>query len=220
MRIKARHVLTSILLGVASTLAFAWAPAFFNISKESRYAKIVEPHFESTSAYYMRGFSLETLSISMGHHDLILPRKSQWWSRSKNNSLLHNLHQQAEVTGRGWPLIGLYWLNGGYKGIDAKPWSLKGGLVIPPNTVPFGHRRKTILPYYPIWPALAINIGVHNLTWLLLLFGAGSLRSFVRTSRGKCAKCAYHMKDIQQCPECGWRRKIRSQREPSRRHSS
>lgn len=205
---------------MASTLAFAWTPAFFVDYKILPFESIADPHFGTPPALYWKSFSFENVLVAYGQARPTISIKSRWWSRSKSDSMLHDLLWGSRLTGRGWPLICLYSSRERLSKDRLTDWEWRGAIRVSPNAMPFGHKKYIVLPYLPIWPALAVNIGTHSLVWFVLLSGIGAVRSFIRTSRGKCAICAYNVKVLPQCPECGWKRRSRARRKLYRRHSS
>lgn len=62
------------------------------------------------------------------------------------------------------------------------------------------------LPYFPIWPGLAMNTLIYAAAWFPLLLSASALRSQLRRRRNLCPRCAYSVLNLppnSPCPECG-----------------
>ena len=78
------------------------------------------------------------------------------------------------------------------------PASWKHALV-PPN----GPFAGDVLPYYPIWPGLAVNTAFYATVLWLLICVSLALRRFIRMKRGLCPKCTYPMGESAVCTECG-----------------
>ncbi len=227
---RARRVVVALVLGAATTVGFAWAPGFFVDRWSLPYEVVGDPHFETLSASYRSGFAIETFSphsefrcgtfrsrnptyVPPMRSESTVEISSRWWSRTKDDSLLRNTTTHGMLAGQGWPMICLYRVDWRLRNGAISRWPvLKGGILISKKKLPFGSMRRVILPYFPIWPALAINVGTHSLAWFVVLSGIVVLRGFIRTARGKCAKCAYDVTRLSQCPECGlqcaprWRR--------------
>lgn len=67
---------------------------------------------------------------------------------------------------------------------------------------PQGQERRR-LPLEPIWPGIAVDVGVWSAAWWGLLFGPGRARQWSRARRGACAVCGYDLRGLARCPECG-----------------
>lgn len=88
---------------------------------------------------------------------------------------------------------------------------IESGLRVPgdphrllPGDDPFS--QTVILPYHPIWWALAADIAFYALGWTLLLWAMASLRRHLRLRRNHCPKCNYNLRGLAPntpCPECG-----------------
>lgn len=79
----------------------------------------------------------------------------------------------------------------------ADPW-VGGRLVVDKDSYEF-----VVMPYSPIWPALIANTALFVGAFLLLLVAPYVVRLRHRHARGRCIWCAYDMRGLDRCPECG-----------------
>ena len=79
----------------------------------------------------------------------------------------------------------------------AEPWA--GGRLV----VDMDSYDSVVMPYTPMWPALIANTFLFIGVFLLLLVAPYVLRLRFRQARGRCIWCAYDMRGLGRCPECG-----------------
>lgn len=118
----------------------------------------------------------------------------------------------------GWPIPALsYWECGVFprEHFSATAVSteiplddLRDGLDIPRRRPAL---RPVKLPVVPRPIGFPVNVAVHSTAWATLLFGGWALlRAFVRRRRfraGRCTACAYELRGLAVCPECGTERR-------------
>lgn len=86
---------------------------------------------------------------------------------------------------------------------------LEGGFPLP-DRVRAGAREWRALPYQPIWIGLILDVLVFGIAWMAILRGSGPVRSWIRRFRGRCPTCGYDVRAQFEagCPECGWNRDV------------
>lgn len=207
-----RIILISALLGLALTVLIAWATALF----------------VAASPMVVQG-----LSIGDSHpwpaaapsdwppaKQLLLCERAairqQVWSRLGREEVMGLSKPGDEVwswlrTTSGWPLKAMTFDFGEVSKINDNPvtriratsgaWTQ--GVHIPANKF-FGLTlQQHRIPLRPLWPQFLINLFFWSLVSGLLLFGPGALKRHIRTRRGQCPRCGYHMVGLTRCPECG-----------------
>ncbi len=109
--------------------------------------------------------------------------------------------------GYGWPCIAFwYQTRGRIQGNASDIDSFAGALVIQGNPDVRGQPNCRVIPFWPVWRGLLIDIALYAVLWSLLLFGLPALRRAVRRRKGLCPHCAYDLRATppnQPCPECG-----------------
>jgi hypothetical protein len=130
------------------------------------------------------------------------------WALEDVSLLLHSRLAYAEVSfeAHGWP---------------AKSWCFSSRRFASPrlelaHALRVPHWRNTsitafrgygaVLPYGPIWPGIALNASLVAVPLFLLTTLAPALRATLRRRRARCPKCNYDLRGLTAstpCPECG-----------------
>jgi hypothetical protein len=63
-----------------------------------------------------------------------------------------------------------------------------------------------IIPWRPIPLAAAANTAIYSVAWWVLLGIPGAVLAVRRRRGGLCPRCAYDLRGVSGCPECGWGR--------------
>jgi len=227
------RVVVAIVLGLATTIAVAWALAYFVDGGQTK------------TPYWQRGFKTEgaTLVIptpanateSTGRYMAQVTRVGRWgtdivelaevWDQRNGpaygspHALLEGTSFATEMKAKlnrreapiawwradGWPLLAL--------SAEARWWSydalgLKnygGGVLVGSRHVPPGEAVR-MLPLQPIWSGLVIDSLLFACLWFALLSFGDIRRAILRwTDRsGRCVKCGYILLPEQaRCSECG-----------------
>ncbi len=83
---------------------------------------------------------------------------------------------------------------------------VRGGVPISRTTNPPLAFQVRALPYFPVWPGLAMNTLIYAAAWFPLLLSASALRAHLRRRLNLCPRCAYSLLNLppnSPCPECG-----------------
>ena len=86
--------------------------------------------------------------------------------------------------------------------VDA-PWSLVGGIRIEPRTLPWMVSYVVGLPVRPAWPGFLANTAIYGSALWLVWITPRIARRWWRRRHGRCVGCAYDVRGVAQCPECG-----------------
>ncbi len=112
------------------------------------------------------------------------------------------------VDARGWPLVCFY---SEYFLAPSFGHDTRGSFTMPGNHVRgyggfLGRAKSVELPYFPIWPNLALDAAIFSAAWWLLLIAPRTIRSTLRRRSGHCPGCGYDLRATPSalpCPECG-----------------
>ena len=211
-----RFWLLTILLGGATTVAFAWVIAFWpirtgggtglsvRIADTGRTGRgwrlLVRRHnsfgLVAVAAYF--GDDLESGPFPQSLFQEIVPT----WSQGE---LLNwaNTHPQPwavrTILITGWPAPSLW------ASVDRR--TVRGDLW-PPDMASISS-REPILPLRIEFGGFTISTLFWTAVWAVLLLGPVTMRRAWRRSRGRCVSCGYERRgltDQAACPECGARR--------------
>ncbi len=201
-----RTIALSILAGVTLTFVTSWLPLLYLNHAKQGLGKAPPPPVESVT--WWPDVWKATAPGLRTHHWLA-------WGRSVE---LNN-RERAFVAARlmtGWPLPALESWSG--TSFDASPNVGTG--VMPPETIDFGPLANGLFnihdtnpwgasvgadfpqhrfPIKPHWPGFLIN----TLIYALIIWLCTRPWRRLRAARGLCPHCAYDVRGLTTCPECG-----------------
>lgn len=59
------------------------------------------------------------------------------------------------------------------------------------------------IPFRPIWVGLLADTLTFGTLWYVISRGSGAIRKAIRRHGGRCEACAYPLRALDACPECG-----------------
>ncbi len=105
------------------------------------------------------------------------------------------------VVRAGWPLS---CLEGATKSFG--PSRERAGVMEPPSILDnMGVKPRRLLPLYPRWTGMTVNVAFYCAVFWLAIPGPRALRRFLRRRRARCEQCGYDRShhEHDSCPECG-----------------
>ncbi|MEX2218808.1 MAG: hypothetical protein WD749_08615 [Phycisphaerales bacterium] len=230
LRWIAGWLLVSLALGLATTVAVAWALAAWlphrglarsfhligavrNGVEDFTIEPIELDEYRRTgmtrrSWFTLRWgtfYSLGPLSMDYGNDAVSLKRAPDvsWGNLSASIERGPHAPTGGMEDARGWPWLAL-WCELRH-GRD-RTVSVNGGVPLSAATTAPGDYRA--LPCLPIWRGLLANTAVYAPAWMaaLILFRWRPLRATLRRARNQCAACGYNRAGLAPsatCPECG-----------------
>lgn len=217
-----KHVLMSICVGAAVTVAVAWAIALFGGtdgpraigSRQSNGAFWQSERRTSFGTVWLKSERLlirDGITYSdRGEDPQILLRERPELYRSSPDLLTSGYYREVRRwRGNGFPRVAM-WVELGYavSGTDVELISRfnRGGLRV---RFPFrGERVERVLPCIPALVPFIINTGCYAAAVGLGCAGLMAIRRHVRVIRGCCPICNYLIGTNDVCTECGYRRDL------------
>lgn len=225
VRRLARRVPLCLALGLATTVALAWALALWlpHHSLTRRFNAIRPAGDDRFGMVWVREFSRPGMIRREWRYDpgssgggatrlddmraeTVRERKpdahaSYAWGRLRKAVL----EPQGAPTGmedaRGWPWPALWC------GITAAGpgFAAEGGMAFEWRGAALSASEFRAIPLRPIWRGLALDTALWAAAWLVAAEGAWWARRLTRHRRGLCLECAYDLRGSVQtaCPECG-----------------
>jgi hypothetical protein len=215
---RMRFVLTMLGLGLATTIAVAWACAWFMPSALTgdriEFSHRESPRWRMHTSDYLGLLSVSSLiEANPAPADDVI---TYWWSRVRHQPPLGSKWPSASHTvevAAGWPWPALMWkadwVQTVWTGTLRAPTleNIRWGLALygSPTIFSTNHVVAHVLPMRPLVRGLVANALLFAAAWAVLILGLRSRRRLRRARHGFCARCRYDLRSQQnkRCPECG-----------------
>jgi hypothetical protein len=209
------RTIIALLVGVAITVALAWFGALWMVPSRTD-----APVWEELEPPLMEEIGeVVVLVWSESYHALCLdrlgcvrrgPGAPKLGDPSDGVSSFPALGAAFVESRYGWPI---YCMRATARYKYGRYPEQVSGLIVPQSELAdaisvkhagfIGKSPYRALPIEPIWPQFAACVATWSgLSWAVW-HGARLVRSWVRRHRGVCVRCAYELRGLQICPECG-----------------
>ncbi len=228
-----RMVIASLLLGIASTIAAAWACAawpsnggfveyihFADAPQSANWRWPIEVYELRRPGLWIRSWQ------AANPGDSLIPLEFSYTSvaRQHNGMLGKNpivpfpagvMAPVPGVNGKfngyeraaGWPSMCCWCETPVSRSAAGSVVACHGGfLVTNPSLTTRDLGQVRVLPFRPIWSGLAANVALYTFAWMTLLMFLPAIRRALRRRRGLCPSCRYSLVGLPPaapCPECG-----------------
>lgn len=203
-----------VVLGVASTLAVAWACAawvnIYSVEGSLTSVKVRERVWETT--HIQNRFGHTRINFMRGSLYIDTETWTTWSDTDWDAPRVPGDHARHQQILTGWPWRAFRCERDAVEiRIPSKSINVGGiaghtqrGISLTPQI----SQEWNALPYDPIWLGLIANTITYGAVWWIIIFGPFLLRKKIRRQRGLCPECAYDLRGdlLSGCPECGWGR--------------
>lgn len=159
-----------------------------------------EAHYKAPASVLVEVIAQPQRSSEWGPYDGA-PGKITWHGRGERFETRHGRALNFRMI--GWPARCFY---GWSEGVDDTNPDHNFGLVARPAWTDAFASSTELLPYYPWWRGVVVNVAVFGAVWFGLLFVPGIVKRRLRGRRGACVACGYALVGLGagvKCPECG-----------------
>lgn len=200
MRWRVRVILC-LFLGLIATVLVAWAAALYSPFTRPGWTLNHEPVVENGRLGPWRipeGWEIRTHGVLTGaaiQYEIVTEME---WMGSRLGAMMDRSNRSMDRTRAGWPFYALEYR----ESVDELATRPSGWRAVYLGGIESWVRHRP-LPIKPVWTGLLLDAVLYGAALFALSAAPGAFVRARRRRRGLCLKCAYELKGLSVCPECG-----------------